>query len=203
MWTSAHGQILTLNNLMLRGRPLANRCYLCCCNEESMDHLLIFCLVAHSLWMSMLQLFGIVQVMLGLVADLLFCWYHWIGKYKFDIRNLVPGCLMWTIWTERNRCSFEDNGKSLAQLLVLCQRTFFDWSWCWGFSNCSALMDFLLSLRIAQCLFTSVCFFLLSALSLFTIVNLVYFSCYYIFNNIFSYLSKKSPHLSIYLYQGS
>ena len=30
MWTATHGQILTLDNLMLRGRPLANRCYLCC-----------------------------------------------------------------------------------------------------------------------------------------------------------------------------
>ena len=43
MWTAAHGQILTLDNLMLRGRPLVNRCYLCCCNTKSVDHLLLFC----------------------------------------------------------------------------------------------------------------------------------------------------------------
>ena len=49
MWTTTHGQILTLDNLMLRGRILANCCRMCCCNEESMDHLLISCLVAHSL----------------------------------------------------------------------------------------------------------------------------------------------------------
>ena len=30
MWTTAHGQILLLDNLMLRGRPLTNRCSLCC-----------------------------------------------------------------------------------------------------------------------------------------------------------------------------
>ena len=42
MWTAAHGQILTLDNLMLRGRPLANCCYLCCCNAESVDHLILF-----------------------------------------------------------------------------------------------------------------------------------------------------------------
>ena len=42
MWTAAHGQILTLDNLMLRGRPLANHCYLCCSNAESVDHLLLF-----------------------------------------------------------------------------------------------------------------------------------------------------------------
>ena len=59
MWIAAHGQILTLDNLMLRGRPLENRCYLCCCNAESVNHLLLFCPIAHSLWMYMLRLFGI------------------------------------------------------------------------------------------------------------------------------------------------
>ena len=73
MWTAAHGQILTLDNLMLRGHPLANHCYLCCCNAESMDHLLPFCPIAHSLWMYMLLLFGIDWVMPGSVENLLFC----------------------------------------------------------------------------------------------------------------------------------
>ena len=54
MWTAAHGQILTLDNLMLRGRPLANHCFMCCCNAKSVDHLLLFCPTAHSLWMYML-----------------------------------------------------------------------------------------------------------------------------------------------------
>ena len=111
MWTIAHGQILTLDNLMLCGCPLVNRCCLCCCNAESVDHLLFFCPITHSLWMYMLWLFGIDWVMPGSVVDLLFSWYHWLGKHSFDIWNLVPDCLMWTIWTERNQRSFEDEGK--------------------------------------------------------------------------------------------
>ena len=71
MWTIAHGQILTLDNLMLRGCPLANRFYMCCCNEEFVNHLLIFCSLAHSMWMHMLQLFRIDWVMPSSVADLL------------------------------------------------------------------------------------------------------------------------------------
>ena len=97
MWTAAHDQILTLDNLMLRGHTLANRCCMYCCNEESVDHLLISCPVTHSLWMYMLRLFGIDWVMPSSVADLFFCWYHWLGKHNFDISNLVLGCLMWTI----------------------------------------------------------------------------------------------------------
>ena len=99
---------------MLQGRPLANCCCMCYCNAESVDHLLLFYLIAHSLWTYMLQLFVIDWVMPGLVVDLLFCWYHWLGKHSFDIWNLVPGCLMWTIWIEQNRRSFEDKGKTVV-----------------------------------------------------------------------------------------
>ena len=49
LWTATHGQILILDDLMLRGRPLANRCCMCCCNVESVHHLLLFCPIAHSL----------------------------------------------------------------------------------------------------------------------------------------------------------
>uniref|UniRef100_A0A7N2LXQ8 Uncharacterized protein n=1 Tax=Quercus lobata TaxID=97700 RepID=A0A7N2LXQ8_QUELO len=78
---------------------------------------------------------------------LIFCLFV---KNNSNIWNLVPSCLMWIIWTERNQHSFEDTEKSLAQLLDLCQRTLFDWSqcWGWGFLDCFALLDFLLSLRI-------------------------------------------------------
>ena len=55
MWPVAHGQILTLDNLMLYGRTLANHC----CNEESVNHLLISCSVTHSSWMYMLRFFGV------------------------------------------------------------------------------------------------------------------------------------------------
>ena len=56
---------------------------------------------------------------------------------------------MWTIWTERNRRSFEDKGKTVVQLLDLCQWTLFDWSRCWGLLDCFTLIDFLSSIRIA------------------------------------------------------
>ena len=55
---------------------------------------------------------------------------------------------MWTIWTKRNRRSFEDEGKIVVQLLEFCQQTLFDWSQCWGYSDSSTLLDFLSSIRI-------------------------------------------------------
>ena len=96
----------------------------------------------------MIRFFGIEWVMLGSIVDLLFCWYHWLRKHSLDIWDLVLGCLMWTIWTEWNRRSFEDEGKTMVQLLEFCQRTLFDWSRCWGYSDSSTLLDFLSSIRI-------------------------------------------------------
>ena len=68
-----------------------------------------------------------------------------LGNHNSNIWNLVPGCLMWNIWTEQNRRSFEDTRKSLDQLLELCNRTLFDWSRCRGLSDCSSITDFLVS----------------------------------------------------------
>ena len=54
LWTAAHGRILTLDNLMLKGRPLANWCCMCCHDGESTDHILLHCPITHSLWSFML-----------------------------------------------------------------------------------------------------------------------------------------------------
>ena len=43
-----------------------------------------------------------------------------LGKFNSDIWNMVPGCLMWIVWTERNRRSFKDTKKSLVHLQALC-----------------------------------------------------------------------------------
>ena len=103
LWIVAHGRILTLDNLTLKSRPLANRCCICYCDGESINHLLFHCPVTHSLWTFVLQAFGIHWVMPGSVAGLLSCWHQWLRKHNSDIWNLVPGCLMWIVWLERNR----------------------------------------------------------------------------------------------------
>ena len=82
------------------------------------------------------------------VKSLVFCWSYWLGKFALDIWNMVSSCLMWVVWMERNQCSFEAKEKSLVQLQALCQSTLFDWSRCYGSSNCSSIMEFLSSLRI-------------------------------------------------------
>ena len=134
---------------MLRGRPLVNRCCMCCCDGESVDNLLLHCPVTHTLWTFMLQAFGIHWVMLGSVAGLLSCWHQWLGKHNSNIWNLIPGCLMWIVWLGRNRRSFENMEKTLDELKVLCQCSLFGWARCWGFTDSSSLSKFMFSLRLS------------------------------------------------------
>ena len=56
---------------------------------------------------------------------------------------------MWTVWLERNRYSFENMEKTLDELKVLSQRSLFEWSRCWGFTESSSLPEFLFSLRLS------------------------------------------------------
>ena len=96
------------------------------------------------------QAYGIHWVMPGSVEGLLSCWHQWLGKHNSNIWNLIPGCIMWIVWLERNRRSFENKEKTLDELKVLSQRSLFEWSRCWGFTDCSTLFEFMASLKIGR-----------------------------------------------------
>ena len=70
-------------------------------------------------------------------------WESYFEYLELDSR------LMWIVWLEQNRRSLENTEKMLEELNVLCQHNLFDWSRCWGFTDCSSLSKFMFSLRIA------------------------------------------------------
>ena len=57
---------------------------------------------------------------------------------------------MWIVWLEQNRRSFENNEKTLDKLKVLCQRSLWEWSRCWGFIDYSSLFEFMSSLSLVS-----------------------------------------------------
>ena len=61
---------------------------------------------------------------------------------------MVPACLMWLIWKERNTCNFEDVEKSTDFLKSLLVGTFFGWSRSWGFTQCISIFDFVQSVCV-------------------------------------------------------
>ena len=56
--------------------------------------------------------------------------------------NLIPMCLMWTVWRERNLRTFEDMSSSSDQLLGNFVTSLFDWSRIWGFTTATTVTEF-------------------------------------------------------------
>jgi hypothetical protein len=69
-------------------------------------------IILYILWSSGFRSFDIEWVLSERVLELLFGWHNGLGKFSSDIWNLVPLCLMWTLWRECNRHTFEDAAKS-------------------------------------------------------------------------------------------
>ena len=97
MWIATHGRILTLDNLMLRGLSLANRCYMCCCNEESVDQLLLHCLSVPCLTSSFYfsELYWIGSLCGGTILFLLFWIYLIFVMFIFDLFTPVYSLCTW------------------------------------------------------------------------------------------------------------
>ena len=149
LWTAARDGILTIDNLVKKDLPLVNWCCLCKCDEETVDHLLIHCKFAYALWSEVLIMFGVQWVMPDTIVSLLFAWRNWLGTYSSKVWNLVPACLMWLVWKERNVRNFEDVESPIDKLKTLLTRTLFEWSRIWGFMHCNSLSDFLISISLS------------------------------------------------------
>ena len=59
------------------------------------------------------------------VASLLFGWWNWPEKHSSNIWNMVPACLMWLTWWERNNCTFEDIARLIDLLKLILVGTLF------------------------------------------------------------------------------
>ena len=125
-WATAKGAILTIDNLRKRRLIVTEWCYMCKRNAETTNHLLIHCDAASKLWNLFFSIFGIQWVMPGSVRDLFACW-----RQKSDRGNqrlawrVVPLCLLWCIWRERNIRAFEDIENSLIFLKASFSHFFF------------------------------------------------------------------------------
>ena len=106
-WQASWGKVLTLDQVKKRGWALANRCYFCQVEEESIDHLLLHCEKTRVLWEMLFTLFGVS----------LFGWNgFFMGKKRKTVWRAGPLCIFWTIQKTRNRIAFEDEVLSIQRL---------------------------------------------------------------------------------------
>jgi hypothetical protein len=66
--------------------------------------------------------------MLCHVIDLWAGWQGRIGGHRnMLVWRIVPHCVMWWLWRERNDCLFEDCERSVAALKLLFIQTLYEW----------------------------------------------------------------------------
>ena len=82
-WEASWGKIFTLDRLQRRGWQLPNRCFLCGCEEENVNHMLLHCIVVKTLWEIVLAIFGVQWVFPESVKEVLFSWRgSFVGKKR-------------------------------------------------------------------------------------------------------------------------
>ena len=60
-WEASWGKVLTLEQLQRREFSLANKCFLCLSEVETMDHLLLHYVKTRVLWNLLFSLFGVLN----------------------------------------------------------------------------------------------------------------------------------------------
>ena len=108
--------MLTLDRLQKIGWQLPNCCFLCGCEKETINHILIHCTVARVLWDIVLGLFGVQWVFPENVKEVLFSWRDsFVGKKRKKIWKFIPLYFFFTVWKERNRLALRRGGISNSE----------------------------------------------------------------------------------------
>ena len=82
------------------------------------------------------------------VPELFFGWRNLLGKNQSQIWNLIPSCIIWTLWRERNNRTFENVERTDSQFNELFSNTLYDWAIVWGYSSSTYVISFLDSLHL-------------------------------------------------------
>jgi hypothetical protein len=125
VWTAVLGKILTNDKLRKRRVILVDWCCMCKAAGESTDHLFLHCSMAKQLWDTILIMFGVQWVMPRTVKDLITCCPGALGRRRHaEIWRIIPHCLMWCLWRERNLRTFE--GKEMTHRICnICSIDYF------------------------------------------------------------------------------
>jgi hypothetical protein len=127
-WVASLGKALTFDNLRNRGFIIPNWCCMCLRNGESIDHLFLHCLVAADLWSLVFGLYGVQRVMPRSVLDLFHCWLGQLGRHDYAlVWKMIPHCVIWCLWRERNARLFDDLERHLPKLKLFFFHTLLDW----------------------------------------------------------------------------
>ena len=143
-WEATWEKILTLDRLQVHGWQLPNCCFLCGCEEENVNHILLHCAVVRTLWEIAFALFGVQWVLPERVKEALFCWQgSFVGKKRKKIWKSIPLCIFWTVWKERNMLAFRGGFLAIQSLKNSFVCNLWSWAKLYRGEESSSLLSFL------------------------------------------------------------
>jgi hypothetical protein len=157
-WSAALGKILTADNLRKRKIIIVDRCYLCKRDGETVDHLLLHCDVATTLWNHVFSRFGMSWVIPRRVVDLFACWWKASRSRSAAVWKMVPICILWCVWKERNFRCFEDLENSMENFVASFFHTLYLWTKAFLSPVCISFSDFLIRFSLPSYAFPYVYF---------------------------------------------
>ena len=94
---------------------------------------------------------GLHHVSRYIQGGLLACWQGHFGRLRNGvIWKIVPPCLMWCIWKERNNRCFEDSERAIPDIKLLFFRTLLEWFSVWR-NHSFSLLDLLDFCNFSSC----------------------------------------------------
>ncbi|RVX09054.1 hypothetical protein CK203_013954 [Vitis vinifera] len=143
-WEASWEKVLTLDKLQRRGWQLPNQCFLCGCEEENVNHILLHCTVVRPLWEIVLALFGVNWVFPEKVKEMLVSWRGpFVGRKRKRIWTSIPLCIFWTVWKERNRLAFRGGSLAIQKLKNSFVCNLWSWARVYMGEESSSLLGFL------------------------------------------------------------
>ena len=120
---------------------MTNRCFLCKEEEETNDHLFLFCNKASMLWnLIFFSLFGVHWVLHSTVRGGL-AWVE--GKRRAKAWKAAPLCLMWALWKERNGKAYNNVERTDQAIKYSFVYYFLNWAMVYIEDHTLYLVDFI------------------------------------------------------------
>lgn len=116
VWTASLEKILTKGNLRKRWIIIIDFCCMCRRSGEIVDHLFLPYEVARDQWDDIFSRVGLAWRDLYGIPQIAAIW------------KMVPICLLWCIWRERNDQNFEEKERSVDELRCLFFNTLMSWT---------------------------------------------------------------------------
>lgn len=128
VWLVTKRACLTQEVLKKKEHQIVSRCFLCNETDETNNHLFLHCKITAQLWSLFLKLTDSNWTMPEHTSDLLSCWIRRGGsKTQKKWWRIIPACIWWTIWKERNGRCFENKTNSIQKVKEKCIVSFYFW----------------------------------------------------------------------------